>query len=374
MAEKTVTAIIDRLELSRACGIFAKVVDRRNKIPVLGYLRVDMSAGQVRLYGTDQDISAQIDVDAEVDGVASFTVQASRLAGFARSAAGPVTLSIAGDHITISDGEMTLRLQSHISADDMPSLDNRLTDDWRSEAVHISASQGEVSRALGLGAHCISAEETRYYLNGTHLCRKPGGTTLRAVSTDGHRLACIDTAITLPGGDWKGAILPTKAGHLLSHVAKSSGNEPFDIQVGGSVSLATLGNVRLIFKMIDGTFPDYGKVIPKPSEDYVFHLGQAVIKRMSSVFPRSYSGGTKALRLDASKGVMSISEVGSGEVTSPMSGKAQDGRAVAFNVSYLTAQARVTDTFTVSTEGPNEPARIIGDDPDALWVIMPMMV
>ncbi|MFC3061824.1 DNA polymerase III subunit beta family protein, partial [Paenirhodobacter populi] len=152
---------------------------------------------------------------------------------------------------------------------------------------------------IRLCQHCISREETRYYLHGIFLHQKPGGDTLRAVATDGHRLACIDSTdpVDLSSHDQRGVIVPHTLIAKLKPLLGKGGNEPVAITVQRHKIRISTGTVEVMAKTIDGKYPDYSRVIPAPSDRIVATLSRDLLQRLT----RAATGldGVKNVRIAA---------------------------------------------------------------------------
>ncbi|MCA1337380.1 DNA polymerase III subunit beta [Pseudooceanicola marinus] len=380
MTPVKVRAVIPRQELKAATTLLNKVIDRRNTIPILGYLRIEVRNNQVILKATDLDAELTITLEAETEGEADIMVAARILAGFAPTAAGPVTLSLIAkqdmDEIRLDDGETIITLNDHMPAADYPAL--------TSPKLHpaFSISQDQASRLIRLSQHCISNEETRYYLNGIFLTADPERGTVRAVATDGHRMARIDTdepadLSGIPGDERKGVIIPRAYVGALHAIFGKGGNEPVSFALAESHLRVECANVELRCKTIDGTYPDYARVIPPISQAMRAQLSGPALKRMAALAEQICSSSWSIVELNLGDGRMIAKSPHAAEgsrASVPLQGDVAEGcvhKSLGFNIRYLSAQGSVTPSFTLSTLGPGEPARIVSDDPNALWVLMP---
>lgn len=374
------SATVARADLRRAAKLAAASVEPRASVPVLTYAHVSLEPGRLRIAATDLDRETVTRIDAEVSGEIAVLVQAQTLAAFAAGAEGPVKIEVVAGRdariIVLTDGVTTLRLRDHIPAEDYPHQVER----WRAGGGDIAAfdiSPAALLRLLKLTRPCISTEEMRYYLNGVFLGRRPGAETLRACSTDGHRLAEINSGITIPQLGERGVIVPTRTVETMLHLlGKGDGNAPWRLEFRGTAMMATCGGVEVWSKLIDGTYPDVERVIGEPSDNLVAHLSIGLLQRMANL-QRAIAGrrGWHAVELDPKAGEIRFRHPEEGSVAHPLQGSAQQGQdPVGFNINYLLEIARLTGTCTLSTKGTGDPARIVGDDPDALWIVMPMRI
>jgi len=372
------SATVDRGSLRRAARLAAATAEIKAAVPVLTYAHVSLEPGQVRIAATDLDRETVSRFDAEVSGEIAVLIQARTLSAFADGAEGPVRLEVVATSganvIVLTDGMTTLRLRDHIPAEDYPHQVER----WRAkggDAAAFDISPAALLRLLKLTRPCISTEETRYYLNGVFLGRSPGAETLRACSTDGHKLAEIKSDVVIPPLGERGVIVPTRTVEtLLSQLAKGDGNQPWRLDVRGEAFAATCGGVEIWSKLIDGRYPDIDRVIGEPSENLVAHLSLGLLRRMAGLqMAMAGQRGSKAVELDPKAGEIRFRDPEGGSVAHPLQGSAQPGMdPIGFNLGYLLEIARLAGTCTLSAKGGGDPARIVGDDPDALWIVMPM--
>ncbi|HBT01614.1 MAG TPA: hypothetical protein DEB47_17560 [Citreicella sp.] len=242
----------------------------------------------------------------------------------------------------------------------------------------VTLTQDQTARLIRLCRHCISTEETRYYLNGIWMTTKPGAPTLRAVATNGHRMAVIDhdaEADFSASGD-KGLIVPIKTIELLRLIIGKGGNEPVQFDCGKNFLSVAVGGITIHAKTIDGTFPDYTRVIPPPSGNLVAHLSGSALQRMWHA-ARAMREGSTGAELNFVEGRIGFQSPSFHEASfsMPLQARRAEGctiDALGFNLGYLRDQGAITPTFTISTASADSPATIHSDDPDALWILMPM--
>lgn len=389
-------ATVQQSDFRHIARSFAGLIERRNTIPILSCVKLEISAGKLTASGTDLDVELCLETEAETEGKRAFMVDFQMLRGFASACNGPVTLSIrepekagAPDILKIGDSDMTMRVNLHLPVEDYPGMDARFeTDEWRTTSVAWSMSQKEADRIIGAVQHCISTEETRYYLNGIHLTTMPDGNALRAVATDGHRMGVADTDIQVPDFTFtwqevfkgskktisrKGIILPSKTARIVRAHLKPAGNEPAGFRFSRAFGRVTLRGLDLRCRVIDGAYPDYTRVIPKEVGELTAHLSLDGLRRMHAA---AKCFGQRAIhcKLDCRNGKMVARGPEADQtIELPMQGKATNGKdAFGFNLNYLHAQARCTPAFSISGKDQASPALIRSQDPDAFWVLMPV--
>ena len=239
---------------------------------------------------------------------------------------------------------------------------------------------GELKRLIDKTQFAISTEETRYYLNGIylHTIDVDGRPVLRAVATDGHRLARVDTAAPQGSVGMPGVIVPRKA---VSEIQKllEDGESEVAVELSGSKIRVATASVVLTSKLIDGTFPDYQRVIPSGNDKRLtVDKGDfaASVDRVSTIS----SERGRAVKLSMAEGRMTLS------VTNPDSGSATEEIEVdyeaspldiGFNARYLMDIAAQLDgdTALLKLADPGSPTVIQDrEGASALYVLMPMRV
>ncbi|MBR9822641.1 MAG: hypothetical protein GYB51_16780 [Rhodobacteraceae bacterium] len=376
------SATVALSELRQASAHLGRVVLRWNLVPVQACVRVRFAEGKVTLDATDTDMALTLELDAQTTGAADLVVSHRALAGFLRAARGPVALTYLAseehDRLRLSDGEIEVTLKLTIPPEDFPRPFDDLDQGWLTAESQFTLSGAQALRLLDLGRSCISREETRYYLNGTYLTAKPEAGTLRAVSTDGHRMAVIDCEVPAQfraevSEDPSGIILPVRAVDLLLALARKSSNAALQIHASDRHLVLRTEGLQLITRSIDGTYPDYTRVVPAPSDKLTAHLSTAALTRLRTIASATTSGQSLPLRLNPGAGRMSLATGEGDEISAPLQGHTtEDGLTVTISLRLLSELARIAPAFTLSCAGRGDPARIATEDPDALWVLMPM--
>lgn len=376
---KTASASIGATDLRRMSDRLLAVVERRTTIPVLGCFLVKFGGGKIAMTATDLDIEMTLEAGANTEGEAAFCVPAFPFAAFLNGARGLVSLIWLQDEkgekkLSLSDQDMAATFVLHHPPEDFPMMLAEKVDSTR--AVQFALSPDQARRMFWQSRHCISTEETRYYLNGAYLTTKPGTGTLRTVATDGHRLALIDSDVPASFGN-SGAIVPVKAVDLILSAARPGANEPLDFTVGDTRAAVTIPGGTLRTKLIDGTFPDYTRVVPEQSRNIAVHLNAAGLRRIG-IAARAINSGhrSRAAILDLAAKRLRFRDCEGIDVDMPLSCEVAPGSSdrLGYNLGYLCAQSFKTPTFTLYASNKGDPAVIRSEDPQALWVLMPMRV
>jgi len=368
---------IERSTLLKAVAQAQSVVERRNTIPILANVLIEAEGDRVSLRATDLDIEVVDRVPAQVERAGATTVSAVTLHDIVRKLPDGALVSLADDsatgRLTVAAGRSTFQLAT-LPREDFPVM---ATTEY---ASNFGAPAPVLRRLFDKSKFAISTEETRYYLNGVymHVAEADGGRVLRCVATDGHRLARIDADLPEGAAGMPGVIVPRKT---VGELRKLLDDDEAKIAVSVSetkIRFAT-PEITLTSKVIDGTFPDYSRVIPQNNtrrlEVDAAEFAQAV-DRVATVS----SERSRAVKLELSEDRLILS------VNAPDSGAAEEELAVAygddplqigFNAKYLLEIASQVDrenaVFLFNSSGDPTLMRE-GNDQSAVYVVMPMRV
>ena len=368
-------ATIERATLLKSLSHVQSVVERRNTIPILSNVLIEASAdGAIKLMATDLDLQIVDSIAAQVEQPGATTISAHTLFDIARKLpeGSQVSLQAAEGKMLIQAGRARFNL-STLPRDDFPVI-----------------AEGELPTSFELPAEtlkqiidktrfAISTEETRYYLNGIYFhVADDGQPVLRAAATDGHRLA----RITVPRPDgadgMPGIIIPRKC---IAELRKLLDEVDGSIQIALSASKIRfgLGSAILTSKLIDGTFPDYSRVIPTAND------------KLLKIDPRGFEEGvdrvatiatekTRAVKmsLDRDKITLSVTSPENGTAAEEVPGAFQgEGFDIGFNARYLLDILGQIDSETVELHLADAAAPTLireNDRSPALYVLMPMRV
>ena len=382
---------IDKPALTKALAHVTSVVERRNTIPILSNVHLGTRNNELKLTSTDLDMEIVETVPARAKGEGATTVPAHMFHDIVRKLPEGSDIEIARDgdqgRLTISCGQARFSLQT-LTADDFPSLS---VDDL-GHAFTMPAA--DLKRLIEKTRFAISTEETRYYLNGIylHAAESRGKPVLRAVATDGHRLAQVELPLPAGAKDMPGVIVPRKTVAELAKLAEN-GDGDVRIELSPSKIRVTTARVVLTSKLIDGTFPDYERVIPQGNDKTMEVDNNAfaeAVDRVSTLsikppVPRIVvstlsSDKGRAVKLSITDGRLTLS------VNNPDSGSASeelpveygfDPLEIGFNARYLLDISGQLEGGTAEFQlaDPGSPTMIRdGKDVSALYVLMPMRV
>jgi DNA polymerase-3 subunit beta len=369
--------VIERAALLKALNHVASVVERRNTIPILSNVLLAASGDSLRLTATDLDIEVVETVKADVSQEGRTTVLAHVFNDIVRKLpdGAQIELSLGPEEgrMTLASGSASFALQV-LPPDDFPDVS-------AGEMSHsFSLPAADLKRLIDKSRFAISTEETRYYLNGIYLheAETDAKAMLRAVATDGHRLAQVEVELPDGAAGMPGVIVPRKTVHEVARMIEYA-EAAVQVELSAAKIRFTVGDIVLTSKLIDGTFPDYGRVIPE-GNDKVLKVGNsefaAAVDRVSTL--SSEKGRAVKLALADSKLIVSVNNPDSGSAREelPVDYKA-DELEIGFNARYLLDISGQLEGETAEflLADPGSPTLVRDDgDESALYVLMPMRV
>ncbi len=368
---------IERAALLKAMSRAQGVVERKNTIPILANVLIEAEGGQVSLRATDLDIEVIERIPAAVEKPGAVTVAAHLLHEIVRKLPEGAQLALRADadsgRLDVIAGRSRFSLAT-LPREDFPVMASS------EYACSYAAPAPVLRRLFDKSKFAVSTEETRYYLNGVylHVAREGGTPVLRAVATDGHRLARIDADLPDGAEGAPGVIVPRKTVGELRKLLESDSDE-IAVSVSETKIRFSVDGLVLTSKVIDGAFPDYTRVIPTgntrrmevDAADFA-----AAVDRVATVSQER----SRAVKLAMETDRLTLS------VNSPDSGSAAEELVVAyadeqmeigFNARYLLEIAGQIDreNAVFLFNNPGDPTLVReGDDASAVYVVMPMRV
>ncbi|MDA0272782.1 MAG: DNA polymerase III subunit beta [Proteobacteria bacterium] len=347
----------------------AGVVERRQTLPVLSNLLLQVSGNQLSMTGTDLEVEliGRLEVATPDDG--EITVPARKLVDICREIPekADIEFSLNENRLEIRSGRFRSTL-STLPAVDFPSVDQS------SPELSVEMDSKSFKKLLDQTAFAMAQQDVRYFLNGMLI--ELGNNHVRAVATDGHRLAMSDLEQEGLDGPTKQVIVPRKGVIEIQRLLQEV-EDKIAISIGSSHLCATSSMFTLTTKLVDGKFPDYDRVIPKDGDKVVLADKQELRQALSRTAILS-NEKFRGIRVSIAKGQLQLSannpEQEEAEETVSVDYQG-DSIEVGFNVSYLQDVLGViaNDKVRLTLHDANSSAVL--EDPeleDAVYVVMPM--
>lgn len=357
-----------RDELLRPLQQIVSVVERRQTLPILANVLIGYRDQRLHLTATDLEVELRTTAPADANGTAEFTVPARKLLDICKALpeGAPVDLDVEGDKVVLRSGRGRYSL-GVLPAQDYPTIDVPQA----SESLKVA---GRVIKRLIDKTHFAMAhQDVRYYLNGLLLELRAG--RVRAVATDGHRLALCDAAVDEIGSDIQ-VILPRKAVMELGRLLEAS-DDPVTLEISNSHLRVVLPNGSFTTKLIDGRFPDYERVMPRGQ---TFAMGadrellRQALARTAILSNEKYRGIRFRLAGDLLHLQAHNPEQDEAEEEIEVAYKGED-MTIGFNVGYLLDVLGVLegDRVNVALIDSNSSALLTEESSDECrYVVMPM--
>ncbi len=372
-------ATLERATLLRCLSHVQSVVERRNTIPILSNVLIEAENGGLKVMATDLDLQVVEHIDAaSVESGGSVTVSAHLLFDIARKLpeGSQVSLETAENRMDVKAGRSRFKLPT-LPRDDFPVI---VEGDL---PTSFSLPAKTLAELIDRTRFAISTEETRYYLNGIFLhVSDEDQPVLKAAATDGHRLARFTLDRPEGADGMPDVIVPRKAVAELRKLLDENMDGDVGIDLSASkirFALGGEGGVVLTSKLIDGTFPDYSRVIPTGND------------KLLKIDPKSFFSGvdrvatiatekTRAVKmgLDKDKVTLTVTSPDNGTASEELAAEyASDGFEIGFNAGYLKDILSQIDSDLVEIHLADAGAPTLirkDDDSPALYVLMPMRV
>ncbi len=368
---------IERAALLKALGHVQSAVERRNTIPILSNVLLSADRDRLTFSATDLDMEIIDETLAQVDQPGQITAPAHTLYEIVRKLpeGADVSLSFTGEdpRLTVAAGRSRFNLPV-LPAGDFPVMSSE------GLSGRIGVDVGDLIRLIDKTRFAISTEETRYYLNGLylHTVVEGGSQKLRAVATDGHRLALAEMAAPEGSAGAPGVIVPRKIVSEARRLFEDAG-ETVDLQVSAQKVRFEFGGAALTSKVIDGNFPDYVRVIPRDNDRVMMVDNKLFAKAVDRVATIS-AEKSRSVRMAIEPGriILTVRNMEAGQAVEELEvDYGGESFELSFNARYL---LDVTDQIGGELAefrfgGPNDPALVLDPtDPDVRYVLMPLRV
>ena len=365
---------IDRNALLKPLGHIYSVVERRNTIPILSNVLIETNSSKVSFTATDMDMDIVEETSCIVSSQGKATLAAHTLFDIVRklSDGSEVKIEHKNLNIEVSSGKSKFILPT-LPVDDFPIMTNV------EKGHEFSLQSIDLANLIDNTKFAISVEETRYYLNGIFFhVPNSNNEILRAVATDGHRLAQAEIPLPEGAAEMPGIILPRKAvGEIRKLTDVTDGK--IKVIISNTKAQFVFPNTILTTKLIDGSFPDYQRVIPKDNLNKLVVSNQEFSKAIDRVSTVSIEK-TRAVKLSLSNNLLSLN------VNSHDTGNASEDLEIDYNYDILEIGFNSKYLLDIASQIQGEkieillsdsasPALITDPDQDgAIFVLMPMRV
>ncbi len=368
---------IERSALLKALGHVQSVVERRNTIPILSNVLLSAGRDKLAFAATDLDMEMVDEAEAQVQVEGQITAPAHTLYEIIRKLpdGAEVSLTYNGDdpRLTVSAGRSKFNLPV-LPAGDFPVMS---TD---TSGSRFALPKEDLARLIDKTRFAVSTEETRYYLNGLylHTVAEAGIPLLRAVATDGHRLALAETPAPEGAAGSPGVIVPRKTIDQVRRLL-DDGSGPVQVMVSPQKIRFEFGQASLTSKVIDGAFPDYMRVIPKGNDkqaDIDNSVFASAVDRVATISAEKSRSVKLAFDLDRVTLTVRNMEAGQG-VEEVEIGYSEEPFEIGFNARYLLDVAgQITgETAHFKFADPASPTLVLDPgDPGVQYVLMPLRV
>jgi DNA polymerase-3 subunit beta len=371
---------IERTPLLKSLGHVQNVVERRTTIPILSNVRLEAQGAELLLTATDMDVTLVSREAADISEGGTTTVAAHTLYEIVRRLAEGAIVELEQQNGTsdlqLRSGRSSFVLPA-LAADEFPAMSEE------DLGVSFELTAGTLRKLFDKTRFAMSSEETRYYLNGVHIHATRGdgaAACLRAVATDGHRLARVETPLPEGAKGIPPVIVPKKT---VGEVRRLLDALDQDTSVGIALSPSRIrfqiGTTVLVSRLIDGVFPDYERVIPQSNEKVALIDARAfavAIDRVATVA----TDKIRAVKLGFSEGRVVASAVSAeagrahDEVDCDLSGNEIE---IGFNARYVLDITQQIEGNTIRLEMANPASPTLIRDPEdqaTIYVLMPMRV
>lgn len=368
--------VITRETLSSALQTIAGVVERNPTLAILSNLLLENSDKGLRLTVQDEEMQLTTTIEGDFGEAGSTTLPVRKLlyiAADALRAKNELTFSFAEGQATIVSGRSRFVLAT-LPTDEFPQIELEKGD------TAFAIEQGLLKALLEKTTFAMAQQDIRYYLNGLLLEAQPD--RLRAVATDGHRLAWAEAELALPVKEAKQLIIPRKGAMELSKLLMDSDAEA-SIRMTENHICVDLGQHVFVSKLIDGRFPDYARVVPEQGETPVVAEREALLGALKCANFISITEKTSGVRVSLSKDTLRAVgsndlEEGEDEIDVEYAG---DEMELGFNVTYLkdAVEHIRTDSVNITVSSPKSGCLLVphvpnGGGSDAKYVVMPLLL
>ena len=361
---------ISRDDILSPLQIISGVVERKQTMPVLSNVLLVADQGRVQVTGTNMEVELICELKGtDIISEGRITLPARKLSDICRSLPdqSEIELSLEGERMHLRSGKSHFTL-STLPAEQFPNIEEE------QQEIAISFNQKDFKEMIEATAFAMAQQDVRYYLNGMLL--EVGQNEVKAVATDGHRLALARMVTDVDVSEEKQVIVPRKGILELGRLLSDS-DEEIVISLGSNHVFTKVGPYTFTSKLIDGKFPDYNRVIPRGGDKFVIADREALKGMFSRASILSHEN-IRGIQLQLSTNLLEVF------ANNPEHEHAEDSLEViyegtelqiGFNVSYLidVLNAIPDDSVKITLSNPNASALIEStEESDRMYVVMPM--
>ncbi len=363
---------IARAQLLPALNLVNSVVEKRQTLPILANLYFNHTNGKLNLVGTDLEVEILECIDEVTGENGAFTLSSRKIFDITRMLPENATISLKyeSNTVVISSGGSRYTLKT-LDAGDFPRIE---ADNWEER---FKIKQSDLRNVLNRTAFAMAVQDVRYYLNGVLF--ELGENSLRAIATDGHRLAQTEVDISLAAQTTRQLIVPRKAVAEIIRFLDGDEQSEATVEVSKNHLKLTKGETILITKLIDGKFPEF-KGMLESEFDTVLNVNRAAFIETMNRAAVLTTERFKGVKIALEPGVMRITarnpeqEEAMEELQIDYTG---ENIETGYNVNYLIDAARVvnTENMTFHLQG-NDGICIIKQPEEnrSTWLVMPMRI
>ncbi len=357
-----------------------RTVETKSPVPILTTALMRVDKGSLEIVTTDLDQIYKARIDAEASSKFEFTVHIDRLLRILRKCDKGSLIDIElgeNGNVRVQSGTLRMNFGGQLPATDFPTTDD-IGGDARLGPTQFMVPVPDLQRILKKTSSCVSKEETRYYLNGVFIHVPEGQTAIAFVATDGHRLCRVNLPLEgeLDEARSEGYIVPRKAiAELLNLLKKRPDTDAVHVRLSNSGAAFFFSDGQeLVTKVIDGTFPDYTRVLAPVTYEGPTADPTDVSRAIRLVSLIADKKGHKVSLEANDDGVNVMCASGTDTAVQPVSASGGVGKKYCFNGDYMTSILQNIEGH-VTFDAPNLTSPIAitdSEDEDALFVLMPV--
>ena len=360
-------------ELLEKLKCVVPTAEAKQTLAILGNVKITIDSNKAEFVASDLEIQVSTAVKCQADNNGSFTTPAKKLLEIcsALSNYDEISLFYDGKKVDITAGKSKVSLQT-LDASDYPdmSIDKQISS--------LKLTHNELSKIISKTSFAMAYQDARHFLNGLHICSQKGN--LVAVCTDGHRLAKYSSSIKSDSDI--SIIIPRKAITDINRILSAFSNKKeqiTDIHISNNMVMFIIDDYILISKLIEGTYPNFNKVIPEKTQSKIT-INKQILKNSLNIISKVVNQQYKGVKLTPSHNSLHLissnteSEIGEDVVDATYNG---EEISIGFNISYLQDVIDVIDgdSMDICINDQNSGCTLLDENSDeSVYVIMPMRV